>query len=179
VGEASEDCSEVDAEVWEQDPEEEKPMSEEGVEVKLYLDHVKVTVEKATEKVLRQLAFRITERAQMNIRTNDQIDTGFMVNSIYPVWKDGSGYEAARSEAEGHTVSGRTGERVDHSGDMAPEEALEAEAMAGVVVGANYAIYQENIKPFLYPGAEKAAAEFGGEAERIYRELLPEEGPKA
>jgi hypothetical protein len=148
------------------------------VEVKLYLDHVKVTVEKATDEVLKALAFRIVERAQLNIRANDQIDTGFMVNSVYPVWKGASGYDAARGAAESQTTSSKTGRHIDHSGDMAPEERL-GDADAAVVVGANYAIYQEAAQPFLWPAGERAAAEFGGEAERIYKEKLPNEGPKA
>jgi len=148
------------------------------VEVKLKLDHVQVVVEETTEEVLKKLAFRIVEMAQLNIRDNDQIDTGFMVNSIYPVWQDGSGYGEAKSAAEGMTT-GKDGRRVDHTQDMAPEAQLPGDAAAGVVVGANYAIYQEAANPFLYPAAEKAAAEFGGEAEKVYQETLPDERPKA
>jgi hypothetical protein len=143
-------------------------MAETGVEIKMYLDHVEVTVEEASEEVLKQLALRIVERTQLNIRENDQIDTGFMVNSTYPIWKDGSGFEEAQAEA-----SAKAPDR-----EMI-NEPLEAEASAGVVVGANYAIYQENLQPFLYPASEAAAAEFGGEAEKIFREVLPDEGPRA
>ncbi len=147
-------------------------------EVRWYRDHVKVLVKDATEEVLKQLGFRIVERAQLNIRDNDQIDTGFMVNSLYVIWGDGSGYGAAKQAAEQQTT-GRDGRRVDHSEDMAPERALEGSAAAGVVVGANYAIYQEARIPFLYPAGETAAREFGGEAEQIYRKELPEEGSRA
>lgn len=153
-------------------------MAEDDVEVKLYLDHVRVTVEEATEVVLKQLAYRIVEGAQLNIRNNDQIDTGFMVNSIYPIWKDGSDYTQARQEAEKRNRT-RDGKMVDQSKRMAPEVQLPEDAAAGVVVGAIYAIYQEAVKPFLYPAAEKAAAEFGTEAEQIYRKVVPDEGPKA
>jgi hypothetical protein len=137
-----------------------------GGEVKLYLDHVKITLKKITdEKVLKQLALRVVERAQLNIRENDQIDTGFMVNSGYAIWEGGSTYGQNAISAEGR--------------EMAPEESLASDAAAGVVFGANYAIYQEAAKPFLYPAAEAAAKEFEGEAERIYKENLPEEGPRA
>lgn len=144
----------------------------------MYVDHVVATIETATDEVLKALAYRIVEGAQLNIRSNDQVDTGFMVNSIYPIWQDGSGYAEARSMAERHTV-GRDGRKVDHSDDMAQEASLPDDASAGVVVGANYAIYQEVSNPFLYPAGQHAAAEFGGEAERIYRQVLPDEGPKA
>lgn len=146
------------------------------VEIKLYLDHVQVVVEQATDEALKRLAYTIVKEAQDKIVENDQIDTGFMVNSIYPVWKDGSGFEAAKSAAESKATN-RRGKTVDHSGDMAPEAQLPEDATAGVVVGASYAIYQEADRPFLYPAAEKAAAEFGGEAEKIFREVLPDEGP--
>lgn len=153
-------------------------MMADDVEIKLYLEHVQVVVEKATAEVLKKLAFRIVEGAQLNIRANDQIDTGFMVNSIYPVWGDGSGYSEARSAAESMTT-GHDGRKVDHANDMAPDAQLPGDAAAGVVVGANYAIYQEAANPFLWPAGERAAAEFGGEAERIYREVLPDEESKA
>jgi hypothetical protein len=149
------------------------------VETKLYLDHVKVVVDNATAEVLKRLGFRIQERAQLNIRSNDQIDTGFLINSIYTVWKDdGSDYEQARASAEAQTVSSKSGRPVDHEGDMAPKVDLQANAAAAVVIGANYAIYQEAANPFLYPAAEAAAIEFGGTATAIYKEVLPEEGPK-
>lgn len=149
------------------------------VEVKMYLDHVLVEVEKATDEALKQLVYDVVRRAQDHIRSNDQIDTGFLVNSIYPIWKDGSGYDAAKSEAESHTT-GKGGRHVDHSDDMAPEARLPDDAQAGVVVGAVYAIFQEAANPFLYPAAEEAANDFeyGGKAERIYREVLPDEGSK-
>lgn len=140
-------------------------MAQAGAEVKLYLDHVKITVQGATEEVLKALAFRVVERAQANIRANDQIDTGFMINSGYAIWIIGSSYGQGAITAEGK--------------DMAPEESLPGDAAAAAVFGANYAIYQEAQKPYLYPGAEAAAAEFGGEAEQIYKKNLPEEGPKA
>jgi hypothetical protein len=146
------------------------------VEVKLYLDHVRSVVEGATDEVLKKLAFRTLEGAQLNIRENNQIDTGFMVNSGYVVFQDGSTYDQARGGAETRTTD-REGRHVDHSGDMGPEEQLPSDAAAGVVFGANYAIYQEAANPYLYPAAEKAAAEFGGEAEKIYRDVLPDEGP--
>jgi hypothetical protein len=140
-------------------------------EVKLYLDEVLIKVEKATEEALKILALRVVERAQMNIRTNNQIDTGFMVNSIYAIWKGGSGYEAARGQAMSQT-RGKDGRKVDHSGDMAPGRSLPDDAAAGVVVGANYAIFQELADPFLYPAAQATAEEFKAELEAIFKERM-------
>jgi hypothetical protein len=142
-------------------------------ELKLHLDHVKVILNEATEETLLKLAYRIVERAQMNIRDNNQIDTGFMVNSIYPIWRDGSGYENARNKAEQQNTD-REGHFVDHQNDMAPEIDLPQDAAAAVVVAAIYAIYQEARMPFLYPAAEGAAnePEFRGVVEKIFKEYL-------
>jgi hypothetical protein len=141
-------------------------MAESGVDIDLYIDHVEVAVKEATDEVLKQLAYRIVELAQVNIRLNDQIDTGFMVNSVYPIWQDGSGHGAAETAAR--AMADRE----------VIEEQLEAGASAAVVVGANYAIYQEAANPFLYRAADEAAIQFGAEAERIYKEKLPDEGPR-
>ena len=153
-------------------------MSTATVDVDLYLDHVKVVVNEATMEVLKALAFRIAGRAQVNIRTNNQIDTGFMVNSIYPIWSNGSNFREALEAAAAQTTSSKTGRSVDHSEDMSEEPTKPTKDAAGVVVGANYAIYQESIQPFLYPAAEAAAQEFGGEASKIYKEELPNERSK-
>lgn len=144
------------------------------VEVKFYLDHVVAVVEEATEEVLKKLAFRIVERTQLNIRENDQIDTGFMVNSVYALWKDGSGHSQAESQAAAAAPQSAKGYGKREPRQVV-EEKLPPDVQAGVVVGANYAVFQEAIKPFLYPGAQAAAAEFGGEAEQVFRQALPNE----
>jgi hypothetical protein len=143
-------------------------------DVNLRLDHVRVLLEKSTDEVLKQLAFRIVERAQLNIRENDQIDTGFMVNSAYAVWKGGSGFSSAEAQAESQARSSGKGHGGRSDRSVIHEE-LPADADAAVVIGANYAIFQEILKPFLYPAAEAAANEFQGTAEKIYRETLPNE----
>jgi hypothetical protein len=77
---------------------------------------------------------------------------------------------AAKGAAEAKTKSRRSGADVDHAGDMAPEERLPSGVAAAVVVGANYAIYQEVQQSFLYAGAEEAAREAGGICEKVFRE---------
>ena len=139
--------------------------------VNLRIREVKATIKNANDEVLKQFAYRITERTQMNIRENDQIDTGFMVNAIYPIWEDGSEYAQAKLQASGHRTSSKTGRTVDRD-RMAPEARLKSGASAAVVVGANYAIYQEQRMPFLWPAAEESAREFGGTAQRIYEEKV-------
>jgi len=136
------------------------------------LDKVKATLKDANEEVLKKFAYRIVQRTQENIRDNDQIDTGFMVNSIYPIWKDGSDYASVRAQASSHRTGMKSGRSAGDEERMAPEARLEEKASAAVVVGANYAIYQESRLPFLWPAAERSAAEFGGTAERIYKENI-------
>ena len=123
------------------------------VVVKEYFDSFIATMDDATVEAARALAYRILEHAQANIRKNDQIDTGFMVNSGYVIWPDGSDYDAAKGAAENQTTD-KDGKPVDHTGDMAEVFQLPADASAGVVFGAIYSVYQENINPFLYPAGQ-------------------------
>jgi hypothetical protein len=136
--------------------------------VHLRLDHVLTVVRGASQKALEAVAFQSEGRAKVKVRDNDQIDTGFMLNSIYTVTPSSSGFLAAKSAAEVRTKSGRTGQKVSHAGDMAPEQRLPEGVAAAVAVGANYAIYQEVKKSFLYAGAEQAAREAGGTCEKVF-----------
>jgi len=149
---------------------------DEGVTVVSYLDHVIMTLDDITnEKAVPMLAMRVQERAQLNIRSNDQIDTGFMVNSIYTVLPDKSDYNEVRNAAEAMTRSTRDWRLVDQSDSMAPEVRLERNMSAGVVVGANYAIYQEVQNAFMAPAAEAAGAEMGAQVAKIYSTYTKDE----
>lgn len=133
--------------------------------VNLHLDHVRVAVNGASDELLKLAALRTAEQAQLNIRGNDQIDTGFMVNSVYTRWRGGSTHSQAAADAAGHTTSSKTGRTVSRD-RMAPDIELPGSAAAATVVGANYAIYQEVIKPFLWPAAKAVAAAFEGLVKR-------------
>jgi hypothetical protein len=137
-------------------------------EVRLRLDHVLTTVRGATQKALEAVAFQTEGRAKVKVRDNDQIDTSFMLNSIYTVTPTSSGYSGAKGAAEAKTKSGRSGREVGHSGDMAPAQRLPHGVAAAVAVGANYAIFQEIKRSFLYAGAEEAAREAEGTCERVF-----------
>lgn len=133
-------------------------MSKDG-DVKLYLDHVKLTVKGAGQQALEALAFQIEGQAKIQIQENGQIDTGFLLNSVYTLTPRSSGFRAAHAAAKARN----------------PKAAIvEAPALnegAAVVVGANYAIYQEVRKSFLYAGAERVARTAGGKAEQVFREV--------
>lgn len=134
-------------------------MSKDG-ETKLYLDKIKITIKDATQQVLEAVAFQVEGLAKINIQQNGQIDTGYMLNSVYTVTPQSSGFAAA---------AGAAGAR---NPNAAMESAPTVAEGAAVVVGANYAIYQEVRLPFLYPAAEEAARQAGGTAEQIYREVV-------
>ena len=136
-----------------------------------YLEKVKVKIDAATDEALAQVAFQIEAATKKNIiNVNKQLDTGFMGASVYAKSKaKGSEYAEARAEAETKTLSSKTGRVVDVSKRMAREETLPKSAGAAVVVGANYAIYQEAQQSFLYAAAVEVAATVKGTVEPVYR----------
>jgi hypothetical protein len=136
-------------------------------EVKLYLDRVKIKIKDATDEALAAWAFQLEGQTKVNIAGNDQVDTGFMMNSVYTITRKAGTYAAAK----------KTGRYKNKAGDMverqlAPEQRLPGDAAAGVVVGANYAIYQEVRDSFLFKAAEKIARQAGGTLEAKFREAL-------
>lgn len=139
-----------------------------NAEVRMYLDHVRLVVEQATEAALAAIAFQMEAEVKVQIRNNGQVDTGFMLNSVYATTKrDGDSYDAA--EAEARAAADRAGE----PRAMAPRRTLPGDAAAGVIVGAEYAVYQEAAQSFLYAGAQRVAGYTAGvTAEAVYREQV-------
>ena len=101
---------------------------------KQVLDQVGDAARKGAEK----LAFQIEGQTKVNIKDNGQINTGFMLNSVYVVEETGGEYLT-----------------VEDNERLAPEQDLPDDALAGVAVAAEYAIYQEAQNGFLFPAAEK------------------------
>jgi hypothetical protein len=131
-----------------------------GGQVKLYLDHVLVKVNSRSEEFLEGVALQIQAETKVKIQQNGQIDTGFMLNSTYTVSKRGDTYSAANQSGQS---PGRK---------LAPKASLPGNAKAATVVGAQYAIYQEARKSFLYAAGEKVANQVMGSAEAVYKEGL-------
>ncbi len=124
--------------------------------VKMRLNHVMIRVKKATDEGLHALALQVEGTTKRNIVQNDQVDTGFMLNSVYVESKAGSTF-------------GETWQRKDHA-SMAPRPSLPAKmSVAAVIVGAVYAIFQEMTNPFLRPAADEVAGSVGGVAEPVFR----------
>lgn len=144
--------------------------------VTMYLKRVTVKVKDGTDQGLNRLAQQIAGLTKVAIQRNGQIDTGFMLSSVYAIGKGQSGYSMARAEALAHNKSRRTGRRVTSKGRMAPERELlkvnDGDSVAGIVVGANYAIFQEARRSFLYVSAEAGARQAGGTLEAEYRKVV-------
>lgn len=140
-----------------------KKVSQDG-EVDWFAEDVILKLDDITRRGLEAVAARIDALTKLNIATNDQIDTGFMVNSVYFATGDDSSY----LDVETGTFVDKNGNLVDR--ELAPEADLPDEFEALVCVGANYAIFQEMDQPFLYPALVQAADEAGGIIEAVTKD---------
>jgi len=119
--------------------------------LKWYGNQVLAEVQVAKDAILAELAFAIEEEAKVNINRNNQIDTGFMLNSTYTVVTgQRSSFGTARTKAKAKNKKAEMGSEVS-----APKDG------AVVAVGANYAIYQEVKKSFLYTAGQTVARKSG------------------
>lgn len=97
-------------------------------------------------QIVRKTAFDCQGNIQGFIRANGQVDTGFMVNSVYTVTSEGSTYSGGEQAL--------------------PEVGGADQTTAYVAVGANYAIFQnygtrfQPGKPFFEPGIEQTRPGF-------------------
>jgi len=137
--------------------------------VKFYLDHVLVRVNSRSEEFLEGVALQIQAETKVKIQQNGQIDVGFMLNSTYTVSRRGDTYSAANQSGQ---YSNKQGGSVPRK--LAPKASLPGNAKAATVVGAQYAIYQETKKSFLYAAGEKVAGQVRGSLEAVYKEGLSE-----
>lgn len=126
--------------------------------VDMHLDHVMMRVEGATDEVLHAVALQVEGVTKRNIVSNDQIDTGFMLNSVYTESQDGSTF--------GETWEGPPGKKA--SKVRLPR----LFSAAAVHVSALYAIFQEMMDPFLRPAAQEVAGHVKGIAESVYKRAL-------
>lgn len=113
---------------------------------------------KACSQVVRKTALDAQGNIQAHIVANGQVDTSFMLNSVYAVTSEGSGYHGgARALPE-----------VAHPPD---------DQSASVAVAAEYAIYQNNgthlipARPFFEPGIEDTRPGFESAVAAIQAKL--------
>lgn len=131
-----------------------------GGEINWYSDKVEVHFADVSRRAMEAVAALIDQQAKINIVTNDQVDTGFMVNSVYFRSKEASSYGAAKSATASLPTKSK-------GLNLAPMAELPEGYEALVCVGANYAIFQEMANPFLYPALLKAAGQAGGTIEKV------------
>ena len=125
--------------------------------VKWHGQRVRAEIKGATEASIAKLAFGIEAGAKQRITDNQQIDTGFMRNSVYTVTQ--------ASGARGGTNSGAYGGQKRESAPMVPLG--DADAIVGV--GAVYAIYNEVRRSFLRAAFEQEIAHAGGTFKEQFR----------
>ena len=132
-------------------------MSKSGV-TEWYGEDLVRLVEDATQEALAAVALQIEGLAKRNIVGNNQVDTGFMVNSVYAITEDGSvdTYSGAKSSA-----SSRRG-RSDLMHSKAKVSSSDGPYSA-VAVGARYAVYQEKAKAFLEPALDEGISQLPAE----------------
>lgn len=120
----------------------------------------KARLRRASRQVVAELAYWIEAQAKANIVANNQVDTGFMLNSVYAVGPDGdSHYSQAQSAAQ-----------IQAEREMGAEIRPDDNDSAVVAVGAGYAIYQEADNSFLYRALEQAQAVAPDLIEQVGRE---------
>jgi len=112
-----------------------------------HFDAIAKALKPVCAQVVRKVALDCQANIQNQIRTNDQIDTGFMVNSVYVVTSNSSDYKGGKNALPS----------IDK-----PKE--ETEAL--VAVAAEYAVHQNYgtvhlpPRPFFEPGVERTRPGF-------------------
>jgi hypothetical protein len=129
-------------------------------DVHLHLDHVLMRVDAEAKAGMVAIAHQIAGYAVVRVTENDQVDTGFMRAAIYTITHLGSGMMSAEGAAKG--LADR--EVVD--------EVMPSDDLAMVVAGANYSVYQEMRRSFLFAACMDMAAALPGssEVERVFKE---------
>lgn len=125
------------------------------VQVNWYGERVILRVKDATREILGQLALRGEGLAKENIQANNQIDTGFMLNTVYSVLPDG----AASPTWESGQYMDSSGKLVQRNAGTPAPVGPEAAAVGCV---AEYAVFQELANSFLYRAMEQLVSEGTG-----------------
>jgi len=126
--------------------------------VNWYGNRLRGVLKDADEKILDQLAFQTLGQARINIRENKQIDTGFMTNSGYVV----SAQQDTHSETWPTGDYKRTKAPGVSYGERAEKAPVNTKKESMVAFAANYSIFQEMRRSFLYQAMQDVVKSFGG-----------------
>jgi hypothetical protein len=115
-----------------------------------------IHIDGLTADGLAAVVLQIAVEAKINVTNNNQIDTGFMRNSIYTVLPDGESDYATNPKSG--TYRSPTAGTVQR--EAAPEVGLpDSDGITAVVAcAAEYALYQEIAQPFMWPAVQQAQA---------------------
>ena len=119
-----------------------------------YTKRVMQAAQAAADDAVTALAFQVEGQAKINVRENGQIDTGFMLNSIYTVAPEGNTYRQAWTTGDYASTKNEGAEYRELGGEMSARE-----HMALVVVGAEYGLFQETRNSFLYRALDMVSAD--------------------
>ena len=100
------------------------------------------------KKLVDKYALQIEGQTKIFIVANGQIDTGFMLNSVYSILSSG---------ASSYLLTWPSGSYGGQSRTKAPRGSLQGKAIAAVGVAASYALWQELKKSFLFAALESVA----------------------
>ena len=127
-------------------------------------ERVLLIVKNATQKGINAVAADVEGQTKINIQSNGQIDTGFMLNSTYMHTPNASTYAQAKAAAENANPDAQMHAQVPLPQNAAP--------VAAVAVAAEYAIFQETTNSFLYRALEQEAAKGAATLARVAREEM-------
>lgn len=102
--------------------------------------------------MITAVALQVEGQAKINVVANNQVDTGFMLNSIYTVAPERSTYRQAWQTGD-YKGQASTAEHRELEGQMSAEPNV-----ALVVVGAEYGLFQEIRNSFLYRALDMVSA---------------------
>jgi hypothetical protein len=133
-------------------------MPKKSADITFNTEEIKKMLPELIDKAMAVLAFQVEGQTKVNIVDNNQVDTGFMLNSAYTVTKDKDNYnptpKQGKSKRKGKSKKAPSQEQPRV---MAEKVELPDGVSAAVAVGAEYAAYQEAKKSFLIKAAEQVA----------------------
>jgi hypothetical protein len=108
---------------------------------------IKSQADRARKMIAAKSAFDIEAGTKANITRNNQVDTGFMRNSVYTVTAAGD----TGGTKSGRYTSSKTGKVVKRE-TARPKSPRDSDAVVGV--GALYAVWVERWRAFLMPAVD-------------------------
>ena len=122
------------------------------VKVTIYRDDVMAAVGSVKRASMKDIALAAQAEARRNIERNKQIDTRFLLNSIYAIWRDGDTYNDTWPTGRYYS-SKRRNQRLRR--EVAARIGLPPGVDATVASAAPYAIYPESDRSFLYAAVQQ------------------------